>query len=484
MNNQNKTNEYQAKIKEAEKNILSVQRSRYALKLHMMPPVGWLNDPNGLCQKNGMYHIYFQYSPFDAKGGEKFWGHMQTTDFIHYEYTGAPLAPDLSIDRDGVFSGCALAEDGIIKLYYTGNVEEKGSDGIMEGRDANTVYVETKDGITMSPKRLLMTNEDYPAFVTRHVRDPKVWKEDDIYYMVQGTWSKEYKGHVLIFTSKNGIDWSYSHDLTTSEAFGYMWECPTIFPLAGDHFLSISPQGLTHEEFRYQNIYQAGYFLIDGDFKGKYELKNFQEWDMGFDFYAPQIFEDEMGRQLLIGWMGIPDADYCNPTIEDGWQHTLTLPRELILSDDRKQILQRPVPELEKLRKEQLLPDKHLPGEILFENLDIYELILNNGASSLAITIAKDLHLNWNKGTGIFSLSFTGKAGYGRTERKTKIKKLENLQIFVDTSAIEIYLNKGAVVFSSRFYPKENYHDLLIQCDDCIHKLWELSPIKTTYHNQ
>ncbi|MBP3457845.1 MAG: glycoside hydrolase family 32 protein [Lachnospiraceae bacterium] len=484
MNDQNKTAEYQAKIKEAEKNISSVQQSPYALKLHMMPPVGWLNDPNGLCQKDGIYHIFFQYSPFDARGGEKFWGHMQTPDFIHYEYTGAPLAPDLPIDRNGVYSGSALVEDGIIKLYYTGNVKEKGSEGIMEGRDANTIYVETKDGINMSSKKLLMTNEDYPDFVTRHVRDPKIWKEDDTYYMVQGAWSKDYKGHVLIFTSKNGINWNYSHALTTAETFGYMWECPTIFPLADSHFLSISPQGLAHEEFRYQNIYQAGYFQIDGDFKGKYELNNFQEWDMGFDFYAPQIFEDEKGRQILIGWMGIPDADYSNPTIEDSWQHTLTLPRELTLSADGKQILQRPVSELEKLRKEQILPDEHPSGEIIYKDLSIYELLLNNVSSSLSITIAKDLHLDWNEETGVFSLSFTGKAGYGRTERKTKLEKLEDLQMFVDTSAIEVYLNKGAVVFASRFYPMENNHDLLIQCNDCIRKLWELSPIKTTYHNQ
>jgi len=484
MNDKNKTAVYQAKIKEAEKIFLSVQQSRYALKLHMMPPVGWLNDPNGLCEKEGIYHIFFQYSPFDAEGGEKFWGHMQTPDFIHYEYTGAPLAPDLPIDRDGVFSGSALVENGMIRLYYTGNVEDPGSEGIMEGRDANTIYVETEDGIAVSSKKLLMTNEDYPGFVTRHVRDPKVWKENDVYYMVQGAWSKDYKGHVLIFTSKDGMDWSYSHDLTTAETFGYMWECPTIFSIGGSHFLSISPQGLQHEEFRYQNVYQAGYFLIDGDFMGKYQLKNFQEWDMGFDFYAPQIFEDEKGRQILIGWMGIPDADYSNPTIDDNWQHALTLPRELTLSDDGKQILQSPLSELESLRKVQLLPDQHHLGEILYQNMGIYELFLENMSSSLFMTVADDLHLNWKEETGIFSLSFTGKAGYGRTERKVKLKKLENIRIFVDSSAIEVYLNKGAIVFSSRFYPKEKSHDLLIQCKECTQKLWELSPITTTYHNR
>lgn len=497
--------DFQKRVVEAEKKITAVQNSRYALKLHLMPPVGWLNDPNGLCEKDGLYHIFFQYSPFDAAGGDKFWGHFQTRDFIRYEYTGAPLAPDLPIDRDGVYSGCALVDDGIIRLYYTGNVRDEDTDGIMEGREANTVYVETTDGVAMSPKKCLMTNADYPSFVTCHVRDPKVWKENGVYYMVQGAWSKDYKGHVLIFTSENGTDWRYSHSLTTEETFGYMWECPTLFALNGKQALSVSPQGVESEEFRYQNIYQSGYFLLDGDFRGEYAFSDFYEWDMGFDFYAPQIFEDEKGRQILIGWMGIPDADYTNPTLTDGWQHTLTLPRELNLSPDEKRILQSPLKELERLRKKTISPAEQLTDKTVYQDLSLYELLLDNITASLSLTIADDLHLDWDEAAGVFSLSFTGSAGYGRTIRKAKLDKLDNLQIFVDSSAIEVYLNKGELVFSSRFYPKSARHDLLIRSGalsarnggssagdgslsarggDCSRTLWELSPITTTYDNQ
>lgn len=52
-------------------------------------------------------------------------------------------------------------------------------------------------------------------------------------------------------------------------------------------------------------------------------MKEFQEWDMGFDFYAPQTFEDAKGRRILIGWMGLPDVEeeYTNPTAKDeGWR--------------------------------------------------------------------------------------------------------------------------------------------------------------------
>ena len=71
--------------------------------------------------------------------------------------------------------------------------------------------------------------------------------------------------------------------------------------------------------------------------------------DRGFDFYAPQTFEDESGRRILIGWMVIPDPDYTNPTVEAGWQHALTLPRKLHIADGR--LVQTPLKELQALRR-------------------------------------------------------------------------------------------------------------------------------------
>ena len=35
-------------------------------RFHLQPPVGWLNDPNGLCVYGGQYHAFFQYGPFDG----------------------------------------------------------------------------------------------------------------------------------------------------------------------------------------------------------------------------------------------------------------------------------------------------------------------------------------------------------------------------------------------------------------------------------
>ena len=63
----------------------NVKRDNYRLQYHLMPPTGFLNDPNGLFQKDGVYHIYFQYTPFTAGWGTKLWGHYTSKDFINYK---------------------------------------------------------------------------------------------------------------------------------------------------------------------------------------------------------------------------------------------------------------------------------------------------------------------------------------------------------------------------------------------------------------
>ena len=87
------------------------------LKFHLMPKTGWLNDPNGLCQFNGTYHIYYQYTPFEPTGELKTWGHYTTKDFIHYEDFGPVVFPDEDIDAHGVYSGSAFIEDDTIHYF-------------------------------------------------------------------------------------------------------------------------------------------------------------------------------------------------------------------------------------------------------------------------------------------------------------------------------------------------------------------------------
>ncbi len=87
---------------------------------------------------------------------------------------------------------------------------------------------------------------------------------------------------------------------------------------------------------------------------GRRGAKEFREWDMGFDFYAPQTFRDEKGRRILVGWAGLPDIkeEYNNPTVEQGWQHAFTIPRELKWKNGK--VYQYPVKRAEMLREKEL----------------------------------------------------------------------------------------------------------------------------------
>ena len=134
----------------------NVRKDNNRLRYHLMPPTGWLNDPNGLCQKDGTYHIYFQFSPFSSSWDIKLWGHYTTKDMINFKEEEPFLFPDIDFDRDGVYSGSAFVKDNNINYFYTGNVKlkDKQYDYINEGREQNIIHISSKDGIFKTNKKI------------------------------------------------------------------------------------------------------------------------------------------------------------------------------------------------------------------------------------------------------------------------------------------------------------------------------------------
>ena len=408
--------------------------------LHLEPDSGWLNDPNGLSYFNGAYHVYFQYAPNADGSGGKCWGHWQSPDLLHWEYTGIVLHPDHPDDRSGVYSGCGFVKGDTLYLFYTGNVKEPGDhDYITSGRGANVMLVTTQDGHHMSEKRTLLRNADYPEYCSCHVRDPKVWEEHGSYRMVLGARTLDDRGCVLYYTSNDLLYWDFEKTVYGSDC-SYMWECPDDFTLDGMHFLSVSPQGVPHEKYRYQNVYSSGYFRMNGD-----TPESYREWDCGFDFYAPQTFTTPDGRRILIGWMGIGDIPYTNPTAALGWQHCLTLPRELTCRADGV-ILQNPVRELGKLRRSATKIDGRVavPVTLPFELWGMTD-------GEFTLELHDVLRLTWHSGEVHLELSEA--AGCGRTERFARLPECREIRLIADTTSAEIFLNGGELVFSTRFYP-------------------------------
>ncbi len=432
-------NEYKENTKKALKDH---DKGIYKQMYHLMPPVGWLNDPNGLVQYKGTYHIYYQYAPNDVHNGLKGWGHFQTNDFIHYKSNGMVVYPDVQEDQGGAYSGSAIVKDDTIYYFYTGNVKKVGDyDYIHEGREHNTIVFTSKDGKQMSNKVCLFKNEDYPKDMTCHVRDPKVTKIKDTYYMVLGARDKMDIGCVLLYASTDLDTFEYVTTLRSEEKFGYMWECPDLIEIDNQLFLITCPQGVTTQGYKYERIYQNGYFHIPTDFLNHSMVGVFEEMDLGFDFYAPQSFKDANGRQILIGWMGLPDVDYTNPTTLDGWQHTLTIPRELYVKEGM--LCQRAIVEMQDLYGEAFHEGTNLKhnayrAKWMFEMCQDFE-----------ITLRTNTKLVYNE--GVLSLHMDVH-GFGRDVAHYEVDCVHCIEIYSDISSLEIFINDGVKTMSTRIY--------------------------------
>ncbi len=118
---------------------MSPTHERWTPRFHLAPRQGWLNDPNGLCQFHGTYHVFYQAAPAWPASGKKGWGHFASRDLVRWEDLGEPLVPSIPEDADGVYSGSALvvaggAPDGgdLLRLYYTGNVKYEAITSTMD----------------------------------------------------------------------------------------------------------------------------------------------------------------------------------------------------------------------------------------------------------------------------------------------------------------------------------------------------------------
>lgn len=437
-----------------------IDNDPFRLHYHLMPPTGWLNDPNGLIQHNDTYHIYYQYTPFYAGWGTKIWGHYTTKDWLSFNEEEPFLYPDTDSDRDGAYSGCAIVKDNQFHYFYTGNVklQDQDYDYIMNGREQNTIHIISDDGFHYSKKTIALTNNDYPNNMSCHVRDPKVYKKDNCYYMVLGARDELDIGCALIYQSKNLLSWQFVKRLDAKQDAGFMWECPDIFTVNHQDILLTCIQGLKHQKHLYQNIFSNGYFTIGAND----ELGKFNEIDFGFDFYACQTFEDKHGRRILIGWMGLPDeAGYNNkPTSKNGWIHALTMPRELHYKNNH--LYQTPLEEMKKLRKKQITLSFSKKQEWISEN-SVFELSLSSSSfDTLELYLRDDVKLIYKN--NLLSLKL-GASGCGRKERYLELNKLTDITVFSDTSSLEIFINNGQYTMTTRVYNRQLKQKIICYCD-------------------
>lgn len=442
----------------------------WRLDYHLMPETGWLNDPNGLCQFKGRYHVFHQYEPHNAKGGATHWGHKTSTNLVDFQEEEMFISPDQPFDKDGAYSGSAIEAGGKLHIFYTGNVKKAGyHDYLYSGREQNVVHIVSLDGFEIEKREVVIRHQDFPEGFTDHIRDPNLFEMAGKYYMLLGSRTLDHRGAIIAFESDNLDDWVYRGKFLEGHSDqGFMWECPDFFQQKDQSVLLLSPQGLAGDAFNFQNPYTAGYLIGDLDQEAiKFKPQTgFQELDYGFDFYAPQTFEDERGRQIMWAWMGMADhePEYINPTVSYGWQHALTMPRELILEGG--ELLQRPLVEYESLRG-QLQTEGPIRGEV-YELQVQFEEAVNN----FSLKLRQDTVIRYDG--RVLTLEH-GRSGYGRRKRQLVLDDLEDLTIFSDRSSLEIFINGGSRVMTTRVYPIPGSDQISLETEaDYAFKFWPL----------
>ncbi len=435
-----------------------IQTSAYRQLYHVQPITGLSSDPNGFALHKGTWHLCYQWCPWGAVHGLKYWYHVTSPDLLHWKNEGIGLAPDRDYDNRGTHSGSAISNGNDLVFFYTGN--HRDEDWTRTPYTCAAVLGE--DG---RPAKL-----DAPLFGPRddhseHQRDPKVVYNADnqTYYIFIGAQTLDKRGCVMVYRSKELLSgWEYAGQLNVPgyEAFGGMWECPYITNIGGRDVLIFSPQYTRlpgRGESTNHNVYLIGkmdYDALTFTPDGPYHYL-----DYGFDFYAAQgafISRADGGtdKGILIGWIGLPDNHY--PTEEEDWEGSLSLPRELRIVDGK--LKQTPIPAVLTLRGKEIEASGALPAACYMEvscpggdfELNLYTkadgtggLRMRYDAARKAVTVDKrGLDRRFNEAVGeVLEMPLEA--------------PLEKLQIFIDRSSTEIFVGDGEAVFTAHTYPTE-----------------------------
>jgi beta-fructofuranosidase len=320
---------------------LSKMRARLAADrhrpgYHLTAPANWLNDPNGLVQWNGRYHVFYQYNPTGPYHNTIHWGHAVSDDLVHWRDEPVALSPSPEgPDRDGCWSGCAVDDDGTATILYTGGRGTEQLPCLATAADdelgswvkdpANPII----DSVPAEPA--VLRTEDWDG----EFRDHCVWREGGEWHQLIGAGMAGGGGAALLYVSEDLREWTYRGPVLTGDhdIDGTVWECPELLDFGDRQLLHVS------------NYEDVVYFL------GEYDDEQFTvdrrgKLDHG-DFYAPQSMWTDDGRTLTWGW--VPEARDQRAQWDAGWSGSLSVPRELTLSDDGG-LCQRPAAELTELR--------------------------------------------------------------------------------------------------------------------------------------
>ena len=321
----------------------------YRPSYHFTPLYGWMNDPNGMVYKDGEYHLYFQYNPYGSKWGNMHWGHAVSKDLVHWEH----LEPAIARDPVGhIFSGSSVIDkkntagfgkNAIIAIYTNNSVNHDEVQCIAYSNDNGRTFTKYEGNPVLTPFDGL-----------KDVRDPTVfwYEKGKCWYMIVSA-DKETR----FYKSKNLKKWTYVSAF--GKGMGQQpcqYECPDFFqlPVNGDKKKMKWVMTMNINPGCWFGGSATEYFV--GDFDGKKFTcpdANEVKWlDWGKDHYATVTFSNTGDRVLGITWMS--NWQYANLTPFKQNRGANGLPRELKLYENNGKyyVSENVAPEVYALRKE------------------------------------------------------------------------------------------------------------------------------------
>lgn len=466
---------------------LTDRETKYRPLFHHTPIYGWMNDPNGMFYKDGLWHLYYQYNPYGSKWQNMTWGHSVSSDLVNWRHLPPALRPD---GLGSIFSGsCAIdhdntagyGEDAVIALYTSAGTSQ------MQSLAASTDGGETFTKYGSNP---VLTLES-------EARDPNMF-----FNPATGEWNlvlaHALDHEMLFFTSPDLKEWTPVDSFGKGiGAQGGVWECPDLFELpvegTGDKkwvlLCNINPGGPFGGS-------ATQYFI--GDWDGHHftpitrpDGSIATKWlDYGKDHYATVTWSDAPdSRRTAIGWMS--NWEYAADVPTTQYRSANTLPREIGLfvgPDGDIYASSAPSPELEKIRGSRVVNAgsfnvgaKGRSFSLPTANSGICEILVDINPSQAPIVDLTLSNQNGDKVTMAYDVKAhtisMDRTRSGRTDFSDSFPAVTvaptyetdgrlSLRIYVDRSSIELFGNNGRAVMTNLVFPESPYTTLTISAPE------------------
>ncbi|XAR49931.1 Beta-fructofuranosidase [Bertholletia excelsa] len=310
----------------------------YRTNYHFQPPKNWMNGP--MIYK-GIYHLFYQYNPKGADWGNIVWAHSVSKDLVSWTPLPTAIYPTQPAgDTNGCWSGSAtILPNGKPAFLYTGiDQQNRQVQDYAEPKNLSDPFLIEWVKLPHNP---VMAPTVQNRINASSFRDPTTgwFGPDGVWRVIIGS-KRRSRGLAILYRSRDFVKWTKAkHPLHSAPGTG-MWECPDFYPVSAGGIqsgLDTSMVGLGIKHVLKNSLDNT-----------KHDYYTIGTYDYG-KFYASKTFYDnEKKRRILWGWINesLPTVEY----VKQGWSGVQAIPRKIWLHKSGKQLVQWPIPEIEKLR--------------------------------------------------------------------------------------------------------------------------------------